>query len=138
MRLRFTALPIFLVTVKPKRGSGPAGWPSGRRRICSMNVPVDRRLALLAARKSPRFLMVSKDKWLSAEALATFGAAGVDDPAATDGSHAGAETVTARADELTGLKGPFHGEYPEVMRLRRAIYKEVGGSCQREKRVFWL
>jgi len=100
-----------------------------------MNVPVERRLALLAAKKSPRFLIVSKDNGLSAEALAAFGAAGVDDPAATDGSHASAETVTARADELTGLKGPFHGEYPDVMRLRRAIYKEVGGLCQREKRL---
>jgi hypothetical protein len=49
---------------------------------------------------------------LSGELLTAFGAAGVDDAAATDSCHARAETMAAGANQIAGLEGSFHGNIP--------------------------
>jgi phosphopentomutase len=59
--------------------------------------------------KLERFLMVENFKRLGAQFLAAFGAAGVDHAATTNGCHARAETMTAGADDFTGLVCSFHG-----------------------------
>ena len=49
---------------------------------------------------------------LSRQALAAFGAASVDNAAATNSSHACAETVTALANNFAGLISAFHWKNP--------------------------
>ena len=140
MRLRITALPIFLVTVKPKRDLGLSQCPCGLISICNIKVPATNFLPLAAAdRKSLRFLIVSRDNGLSGKALAAFGPAGVDDPAAPDGGHACTETVAAFANEIAGLERAFHGKKSlNVIRLRtgplikEGICNDSPRACQRE------
>ena len=67
---------------------------------------------------------------LSGQALATLGAAGGQDAATTDGGHAGAEAVTAFADQFAGLIRAFHVSSPLSkikVRCIRAHGAEVNG-----------
>lgn len=144
MRLRFTALPSFLVTVNPKRGpqilvrSGARGFASIRQQGMEERTPPR------MARKSDRFLIVSTatggvlasivklcadheptrgcrapEKSLGRQALATFGAAAGQNFLATDGHHALAKAMAAFAHEAAGLICAFHATSPRSSKCQR-------------------
>jgi hypothetical protein len=48
---------------------------------------------------------------LGGELLAALTAAAIDDPAAADGGHTGAEAMAAGANELARLISALHGSY---------------------------
>ena len=113
-RLRSTALPTFLDTVKPTR-TGPLSprvarlqhetrgrrpWPRSRR-------PGNPLVASAAPWTTPAALRPTS----GAEPLAAARAARGDHLAAARGRHAGAKTVTALAHQLARLIGPLHGSF---------------------------
>src|SRR5689334_1157681 len=128
MRLRSTAPPVFLVTVKPARASpAAASAPSGRRRACRVRVAALALRPSRSARKSCRLRSLSIAGGGAAglmpspgpadsrrQTLATARPARSENLAATLGRQAGAEAVTALADELGGLIGAFHGTVSAV------------------------
>jgi hypothetical protein len=67
---------------------------------------------------------------LGAQALAAFGAAGVQHTAATHGSHAGTETMAAFAHEVAGLIRSFHGDIPWCSVFEGSVYNPPTGCCQ--------
>ena len=129
-RLRSTALPTFLVTVKPTR-IGPL---SPRFRACNTKAAVGALAPVAAATKSARCLSRSmgaphaayRDMTSGAEPLAALGAPLRDDLAAAFGRHPGAITVTALAHELARLIGPLHGS---VSAGRASAVSTVGGPA---------
>lgn len=117
MRLRTTALPTLLVTVKPTRGAPP----SFRSSTSIRNSRPRRFSPRLAARNSARLRSLggagraglpSPGKLVRSrsggEALAATAAACCDDIAAALGGHARAETMPALADEFGWLIGTLH------------------------------
>ena len=117
MRLRSTALPCFVVTVKPARGSPPSPRSATSSRKNRPRRFSPRRTARNSARLVSRPGLGSSCRSVTgpapgarsgAEARAAAGAAGGDDLAATLGGHACAEAMTALADELGGLIGALH------------------------------
>lgn len=66
----------------------------------------------IAARRQP----------LRAKNLAALGAAGVQNPAATLGRHAGAETMAAGAHQVRRLESAFHLSYSGISVRRREVW----------------
>ena len=146
-RFRITALPIFLLTVKPMRP--PPSPSSPRRRTMIVKclawtfVPVPctrRKSARLRSRSCPGNRCRSRRASLLCdghrETLATFRAATPQHAAASPSLHAGAETMGALAALVVRLIGTLHGRPLELdagaSRLlrragRRSIYE--GLSC---------
>ena len=60
-------------------------------------------------------------------ALPSLGATGIEDLAAADGRHAGAEPVTALAHEVRGLRGAFHRSVSVLNRERTWNRGPTGG-----------
>ena len=117
MRLRSTALPTFLVTVKPMRANGRRRGGRGDRRLCgppgslhrecgAMGSAAARRGAevgaALQARRAGRRPGQAESFFRPRERRRR------DDGAATDGRHARPEPVAALAHDLAGLIGPLH------------------------------
>src|SRR5262249_41240086 len=120
-RLRSTAVPIFLDTVKPTR-TGP---PSSRLRACNTKAAVGTLAAVAAARKSARCLSrrigrrpARRGRRSSAEPLAPARAARGNVLAPALGRHAGTKTVTALAHQIARLIGPLHGLFSAGARWR--------------------
>ena len=117
MRLRSTALPCFVVTVKPARGRPPSPRSATSSRKNRPRRFSPRRTARNSARLVSRPGLGSSCRSTTgpapgarsgAEARAAAGAAGGDNLASTLGGHAGAEAMTALADEFGGLIGALH------------------------------
>ena len=118
MRLRTTALPVFLVTVKPTRGGAAVAavqhFQQEKPPAALFTAPDGQKLAALAKPpqvRSPRCRPVSGNASAfrsGGQPLAAAVAAGGDDAAATLGGHAGTETVPALADEFGRLIGTLH------------------------------
>src|SRR5262249_28071842 len=111
-RLRSTAVPTFLDTVKPTR-TGP--W-SSRLRACRTNAAVGTLAPVAAARKSARCLSRSMATTpfvprlaSGAGPLASARAARGTPPAPAFGRHAAPKAMTALAPQFAGLIGPLHG-----------------------------
>src|SRR5262245_21701940 len=126
MRLRSTAPPTCLLTVKPNRASSSE---QPRRFASSTNAGVAQRAPPRTRRKSDRRLRVSSRPpgltfpWVLAmchpprrasggQALAALGAPTRQDPTASGGLHALAEPVAALANELARLIGALHISSP--------------------------
>src|SRR5262249_48610243 len=119
-RLRATALPTLRLAVKPTRSSAP-GAPSPAAGLVWRMSPgaTNRRRPAATARKSTRRLSRptrlprrSRSAGLAAasgaQPLATLGAPGGQDLAASHGGHARAEAMAALPDEHTGLISALH------------------------------
>jgi hypothetical protein len=109
--LRTTALPSFLVTVKPKR-AGPAVAPL--RSSIKKAAPLQRGPPR-TFRKSARLLIVTRPQEgpISGREFGTaLGSAAGEHAAATDGGHALAEAMAAFADEFAGLICALHVTAP--------------------------
>jgi len=111
MRLRTTALPVFLVTVRPKRG----GPPSPRSRVSNRKSRPRRFSPERTARNSARLRSLRGGRFVTGttpgsgrQLLAAVCTTGGDDAAAALGGHAGAEAVAALANKLRGLVGALH------------------------------
>ncbi len=131
MRLRSTALPCFLVTVKPTRGFVPGSLRS--RTSIRMNGPfrfsplrTAKNCGRLFSRPAVFFaafnaicplLVIGHPGQSSRKALATALAAGSQNQTAAFGSHTRPETMAALANKLGGLKGT----------LRHLFYTAVCG-----------
>ena len=117
MRLRMTAFPVFLVTVKPTRGGSLVAavqhFQQEQPPAALFTAPDGQELAALA--KPPQLdaavpAGVRQRLRLPSggQPLAAAVAASGDDAAAALGGHAGAESVPALADEFRGLIGALH------------------------------
>src|SRR5262249_5518492 len=129
-RLRSTAVPTFLDTVKPTR-TGP---PTSRLRACNTKAGVGTLVLAAAATKSARCLSRSiatppaaPRRSSGAEPLASTRAARGDHPAPAFGCHAGTKAVTALAHQLARLIGPLHGLFSA------GLLGLDGGSLARRK-----
>src|SRR5450631_213880 len=153
MRLRTTALPSFLVTVKPKRATGgsTAGLTASSRALASIaKDEFETRAPPRTRKKSARRLMVTRCIFcqrgqrrpascgpLSRQLLAALGAAARQDRPAALGRHARAKTMPVLAHEAAGLEGSFHVTSPvtaprpslHTMRERRPGLKGLNSSC---------
>src|SRR5262252_9179255 len=128
-RLRSTAVPFFLVTVKPTR----IGPKSSRRRPCNVKAGLFTRAPPATARKSARCLrrsiLESPDKGpgSGAQALAAPRAARSEDLATAGGGETGAETVAALAHQFRGLISPLHGSF-SADRGKSACWIEIASG----------
>src|ERR1700722_2246696 len=153
VRLRTTALPIFLVTVTPIL----AGAWSFRVRICSTN-PWVAALRPFAAtsRKSERRFRRPKEaggrnwdtRWVrpvpkqasgrrssGGQPFAALGAAVRQHPAAADRGHAGAKPVAALADKLRRLIGALHDFSPDLSIPRERGRGVLRGAGRNKRRL---
>lgn len=149
IRLRTTALPIFLVTVKPQRGSfepSPESVASAAARRLAACKTKPRRADLTpwaTARNSARcfnrliLILRSQSHVLSTtprgqrarssrQALAAARTAASQNQATANRLGAGAETVATLAHELRRLIGPFHVSKPPVK--RPSLFAFVGAE----------
>lgn len=148
-RFRATALPTFLLTVKPSRRlcctcSSPSSASEAHGRICKTRPGVvNRRLAPATRRNSARRFRRPTAAGMRSgrQALATLGAAVGHDAAAADGRHAGPEAVAPFAHEFARLIGPFH-RYDSVVptpapgrRNQGPLYKRSPKPSQRRPRA---
>ena len=114
VRLRITALPIFLVTVKPSR----AGSLSPRDSTCS-TTPVAAALRPLAAARRNSARRVRRPEPAKSgprsgrQALTALGPPVGQHLAASDGRHAGAEPMPPLADQLRRLIGALHSRFSD-------------------------
>ena len=153
MRLRSTALPTCLVTVKPNRGSsaGSRARSSSAARLgledegrsCAARALADPQVfgALLQRRHARggafRCLRLGHGPPIAAaaascrQALAALRAPPGHDRAAAHGCHAVAESMPALAHELARLVGPFHVGSPSRVKPLRALV----GECRRRCRI---
>ena len=127
VRLRTTALPTRLVTVKPSR-TGPL---SPRCIACKTSPGIGALRPLAAsnknsARRLRRIGAATHPPASGRQALAALGAAIGQDFAAADRRHAGAESVPALADKLGRLIGALHGTA-----LRRKRESDATGEAPR-------
>src|SRR5262249_18277966 len=136
-RLRSTAFPTFLDTVKPTR-TGPR---SLRLRACNTNAAVGTLAPAAAATKSARCLSRSiamtpaaPRPRSGAEPLASARPPRGDDLAAALGRHAGAKTVTALAHQLARLISPLHGSFSAGWHWRRRLAPASRGRRVRKSR----
>lgn len=100
---------------KHKRGRRKPRAPSNSQKFRSFLERLDRHgLASVRETGSPVATALGR------QTLAALGPAARDDFDAADRTHAGAEAVTALADKLARLIGPFHGSYSSRIRKRNS------------------
>ena len=121
VRLRVTALPTFLVTVNPRR----AGLVSSRASACNTRPwTAALRPDLATRRNSARRVSRVETGATTAPAgsggqlVAALSAAVGQDLAPAHGGHAGAEAVTALADQLGWLVSTLHGTPRKTQRSK--------------------
>src|SRR5579883_853724 len=118
-RLRATALPIFLVAVKPTLTDGEAS--GGKARACTTSPGMaHRRLPAATARNSLRFLRrptvrecpvaAAIEATSGGKALAALRATACEHLAAIFGRHAGPEAMTAFPHQLARLVSALHSD----------------------------
>src|SRR6185437_5652396 len=124
IRLRMTALPTFLLTVKPTR-TGMDGRSAGTGAAWSTNPGMAQRRPAWTRRKSRRFGRrpgrtgaTGRAPALGRQALAARAAAVGDDLAAADRGHARPEAMPTLTNQLAGLIGAFHNATPSNTRPR--------------------
>ena len=114
VRLRITALPIFFVTVKPRR-AGPVS-SRGSAWSTSPGMGALRPLAAArwnSARRVRRPGAAKQGLGSGRQPLATLGPAVGQHLAASDRGHPGAESMPPLADELRRLIGALHSQYSD-------------------------
>jgi hypothetical protein len=65
----------------------------------------------------------------SREALAALGPSGIQDAAAANGGHPGAETVPAFSDQVAGLKCSFHSNLYSRAKIQGLTHFSIARGC---------